>query len=39
MDDGKIVEENAAADFFKNPQQERTKKFIDKFMQQSMYYI
>jgi putative amino-acid transport system ATP-binding protein len=39
MDDGKIIEENAAADFFKNPQQERTKKFIDKFMQQSMYYI
>lgn len=28
MDDGKIVEQNAASEFFRNPKQERTKKFI-----------
>lgn len=39
MDGGKIIEENSAGEFFKNPRQERTKKFIEKFMQQSMYYI
>ena len=39
IDDGKIVEQNSASEFFKNPKQERTRKFIDKFMQQSMYYI
>lgn len=39
MDGGKIIEENTAAEFFKNPRQERTKKFIEKFMQQAMYYI
>ncbi len=39
MDDGKIVEQNDAAAFFANPQQERTKKFLEKFKQQNMYYI
>lgn len=39
MDDGLIVEENNAMEFFKNPQQERTKKFIDKFINPTMYYI
>lgn len=39
MDDGKIVEQNEASAFFRNPKQERTKKFIEKFTQQNMYYI
>ena len=39
MDEGRIVEQNTALEFFKNPKEERTKKFIEKFMQQSMYYI
>ena len=39
MDDGRIVEENTASEFFKSPKEERTKKFLEKFMQQSMYYI
>lgn len=39
MDDGKIVEQNEASEFFRNPKQERTKKFIEKFTQQNMYYI
>jgi putative amino-acid transport system ATP-binding protein len=39
MDDGKIVEQNEASEFFRNPTQERTKKFIEKFTRQNMYYI
>ncbi len=39
MDDGKIVEQNSAAEFFINPRQERTIKFLEKFKQQNMYYI
>lgn len=39
MDDGKIVEQNTAAEFFRNPKQERTKRFIEKFTQMNMYHI
>ncbi len=39
MDGGKIVEQNAASEFFRNPQQERTKRFIETFTRQNMYYI
>ena len=39
MDEGKIIEQNTSLDFFKNPKQERTRKFLEKFIQQSMYYI
>lgn len=39
MDDGKIVEQNIASEFFRNPTQERTIKFLEKFTQQNMYYI
>jgi len=39
MDEGRIVEQNSAVEFFKNSKEERTKKFLEKFTQQSMYYI
>lgn len=32
MDDGKIIEQNTASEFFKNPKEARTKKFINKFL-------
>lgn len=39
MDEGLIIEENNAKDFFVSPQHPRTRKFIEKFTQQSLYYI
>ncbi len=39
MDQGVIVEQNTAKEFFNHPQQERTKKFLAKFNRQLEYYL
>ncbi|MBR0597496.1 amino acid ABC transporter ATP-binding protein [Sinanaerobacter chloroacetimidivorans] len=39
MDEGLIVEQNSASEFFASPREERTRKFIDHFIQRSIYYI
>jgi ABC-type polar amino acid transport system ATPase subunit len=39
MADGVIVEENKAAEFFRNPQKDRTKQFLEKFRKEPVYYI
>lgn len=39
MNDGVIVEQNHASDFFLHPKEERTKKFIEDFRERAMYYI
>lgn len=39
MDQGVIVEENTAKEFFNHPQHERTKKFLSKFNRQLEYYL
>lgn len=39
MDGGIIVEEGSPQDIFVNPKEERTKKFLSRFIQKNMYYI
>jgi ABC-type polar amino acid transport system ATPase subunit len=39
MADGVIVEENTAAEFFRNPKKDRTKQFLEKFRKEPVYYI
>lgn len=39
MDKGVIVEQNTAREFFYNPKEERTKKFLEKFKPDVDYYI
>lgn len=39
MDGGVVVEEGKPDDIFSHPKEERTKKFLDRFIQQDMYYI
>lgn len=39
MDGGVIVEEGTPKDIFVNPKEERTKKFLSRFIQKDMYYI
>jgi len=34
MDQGRIVEQGAAKELFSNPQQARTRQFLDKFLNQ-----
>lgn len=39
MNEGVIVEQKEATDFFLHPKEERTKKFIEDFRERAMYYI